>query len=81
MHKAVPVVSCLGSRKKDSMFFICANWPMTYMFTVECMQNHTGVSNQCSHDHMFIFILYISVEPPEMSYAEAEVAQLLRPGT
>ena len=67
------MISCLGSRKDDSMVFICANWCMT-CWSIERWETTLGLAIEgCSvvSDCMLIFILSVLVEPLEMLCVEA----------
>ena len=64
------VVSCLGLRNDDSMVFICVNWYMTCWLTEECWKTALRlVTEGCIvvSDLNLISILFVSVEPLEMS--------------
>ena len=68
------MVSCLGLRKDDIMVFICANWSMTsWSIVVHCEMALGFVTEGyiAVLDCMLISILYMLVEPLEMTCAEA----------
>ena len=70
------MVSCLGTRKVDSIVFICANWSMTCWSTVGHWKTTVGLAiDGCCvvSDHMLISILSVSVEGLEILCSVAVV--------
>ena len=66
--------SFVGPTNDDSMAFIYANWSINYRSTEEDLETALGLVTEgfiVVSDCMLICILFISVEPLEMSYTEA----------